>query len=269
VFGGYAAQAQYAVVRAERALKRLQENNPIGGTAVGTGINTHPQFAQKVCAALTRELGIEFSEAANHPEAQAAKDSFVEAHGELKTIAVSLTKIANDIRWLGSGPRCGIFELSLPATQPGSSIMPGKVNPVICESVMQVACRVFGNDTVVTTAALGGIGSLFELNVAMPVMIDAFMESAKLLANASNVFVDKLLVGLEVNEERCGALIEQSLMMITSLAPKIGYEQAAAMAKEAFKSGKTIRELCRDKKILPEAELDDALDPWKMTEPRG
>ena len=268
VFGGYAAQAQYAVIRAERALKRLQENNPIGGTAVGTGINTHPKFAEKVCAALTRELGIHFTEAANHPEAQAAKDSFVEAHGELKTIAVSLTKIANDIRWLGSGPRCGIFELTLPATQPGSSIMPGKVNPVICESAMQVACRVLGNDTVVTTAALGGIGSLFELNVAMPVMIDAFMESTKLLANVSNVFVDKLLVGLEVNEERCSQLIDQSLMMVTSLAPKIGYEQAAAMAKEAFKSGKTIRELCREKKILPEAELNDALDPWKMTEPR-
>jgi fumarate hydratase class II len=268
VFGGYAAQAEYSVIRAERALKRLQENNPIGGTAVGTGINTHPKFAEKVCAALSRELGIEFTEAANHPEAQAAKDSFVEAHGELKTIAVSLTKIANDVRWLGSGPRCSIFELTLPATQPGSSIMPGKVNPVICESAMQVACRVLGNDTVVTTSALGGIGSLFELNVAMPVMIDAFMESAKLLANVSNVFVDKLLVGLEVNEERCSQLIDQSLMMITSLAPKIGYEQAAAMAKEAFKSGKTIRELCREKKILPEAELNDALDPWKMTEPR-
>ncbi len=268
VFGGYAAQAEYSVIRAERALKRLQENNPIGGTAVGTGINTHPKFAEKVCAALTRELGIQFSEAANHPEAQAAKDSFVEAHGELKTIAVSLTKIANDIRWLGSGPRCSIFELTLPATQPGSSIMPGKVNPVICESAMQVACRVLGNDTVVTTAALGGIGSLFELNVAMPVMIDAFMESTKLLANVSNVFVDKLLVGLEVNEERCSQLIDQSLMMVTALAPKIGYEQAAAMAKEAFKSGKTIRELCREKKILPEAELNDALDPWKMTEPR-
>jgi fumarate hydratase class II len=268
VFGGYAAQAEYSVIRAERAFKRLQENNPIGGTAVGTGINTHPKFAEKVCAALTRELGIQFTEAANHPEAQAAKDSFVEAHGELKTIAVSLTKIANDIRWLGSGPRCSIFELTLPATQPGSSIMPGKVNPVICESAMQVACRVLGNDTVVTTAALGGIGSLFELNVAMPVMIDAFMESTKLLANVSNVFVDKLLVGLEVNEERCSQLIDQSLMMVTSLAPKIGYEQAAAMAKEAFKSGKTIRELCRDKKILPDAELDEALDPWKMTEPR-
>jgi fumarate hydratase class II len=268
VFGGYAAQAEYGVIRAERALKRLEENNPIGGTAVGTGINTHPKFAEKVCAALAGDLKLEFKEAANHPEAQAAKDSFVEAHGELKTIAVSLTKIANDIRWLGSGPRCSIFELTLPATQPGSSIMPGKVNPVICESVMQVACRVLGNDTVVTTSALGGIGSLFELNVAMPVMIDAFMESTKLLSNVANVFVDKLLVGLEVNEDRCSALIDQSLMMITSLAPKIGYEQSAAMAKDAFKSGKTIRELCREKEILPEAELNDALDPWKMTEPR-
>jgi fumarate hydratase class II len=268
VFSGYAAQAHYAVVRAGRALARLQENMPIGGTAVGTGINTHPEFAAKVCAALSASLGAQFSEATNHPEAQAAKDSFVEAHGELKTIAVSLTKIANDIRLLGSGPRCGIFELSLPATQPGSSIMPGKVNPVICESVMQVACRVIGNDAVVTTAGLGGIGSLFELNVAMPVMIDAFLESVKLLANATNVFVDKLLVGLEVNEERCRELIDQSLMMVTSLAPKIGYEQAATLAKDAFKSGKTIRELCRERKILPDKELDDALDPWKMTEPQ-
>jgi fumarate hydratase class II len=268
VFSGYAAQAEYAVIRAGRVLKRLQENMPIGGTAVGTGINTHSKFADKVCAALSHRLGTQFVEATNHIEAQAAKDSFVEAHGELKTIAVSLTKIANDVRHLGSGPRCGIFELSLPATQPGSSIMPGKVNPVICESVIQVACRVLGNDVVVTSSALGGVGSLFELNVAMPVMIDAFLESVKLLANVSNVFVDKLLVGLEVNEEQCRRLIEQSLMMVTSLAPTIGYEQAAALAKEAFISGKTIRELCREKKIVSEAELDDALDPWKMTEPR-
>jgi fumarate hydratase class II len=146
--------------------------------------------------------------------------------------------------------------------------MPGKVNPVICESVMQVVCRVIGNDAVVTAAALGGIGSLFELNVAMPVMIDAVLESVKLLANVSNVVVDKLIKGLEVNEERCRELIEQSLMMVTSLAPKVGYEQAAALAKEAFQSGKTIRALCRERKILPEDELDDALDPWKMTEPR-
>jgi fumarate hydratase, class II len=268
VFSGYAAQAHYAVVRAGRALARLQENMPIGGTAVGTGINTHPDFAAKVCAILSGRLGTAFAEATNHPEAQAAKDSFVEAHGELKTIAVSLTKIANDIRLLGSGPRCGIFELSLPATQPGSSIMPGKVNPVIAESVLQVACRVLGNDTVVTTAGLGGIGSLFELNVAMPVMIDAFLESVKLLANATNVFVDKLLVDLAVNEQQCRQLIEQSLMMVTSLAPKVGYEKAAALAKEAFDTGKTIRELCSEQKVLPQAELDDALDPRKMTEPR-
>jgi fumarate hydratase class II len=147
--------------------------------------------------------------------------------------------------------------------------MPGKVNPVICESVIQVACRVLGNDVTVTMAGLGGIGSLFELNVAMPVMIDAFLESAKLLANVANVMVDKLLVGLEINEERCRQLIEQSLMMVTSLAPRIGYEPAARLAKEAFKSGKTIRELCQENKILSEAELDDALDPWKMTEPRA
>jgi fumarate hydratase class II len=147
--------------------------------------------------------------------------------------------------------------------------MPGKVNPVICESVIQVACRVLGNDVTVTTAGLGGIGSMFELNVAMPVMIDALLESAKLLANVANVMVDKLLAGLEINEARCRELIEQSLMMVTSLAPMIGYEQAAALAKEAFKSGKTIRELCQEKKILSEAELDDALDPWKMTEPRA
>jgi len=268
VFSGYATQASRAVLRAERAWQRLQENMPIGGTAVGTGINTHPEFASKVCAALSQQLNAEFKEASNHPEAQAAKDSFVEAHGELKTIAVSLSKIANDIRHLGSGPRCGLFELALPEIQPGSSIMPGKVNPVICESVMQVACRVLGNDVTVTTSALGGIGSLFELNVAMPVMIDAFLESVKLLANVSNVFVDKLLTGLAVNEAHCRELIEQSLMMVTSLAPKIGYEQAAAMAKEAFKSGKTIRELCRERKLLPEAELNDALDPWKMTEPQ-
>jgi fumarate hydratase class II len=222
-----------------------------------------------VCAALSSKLGATFAEANNHFEAQAAKDSFVEAHGELKTIAVSLSKIANDIRHLGSGPRCGIFELMLPEIQPGSSIMPAKVNPVICESVIQVACRVLGNDVTVAAAGWGGVGSIFELNVAMPVMIDAFLQSVKLLANATNVLVDKLLTGLAVNEARCRELIDQSLMMVTSLAPKIGYDQAAALAKEAFKSGKTIRALCRERKLLPEAELDDALDPRKMTEPRA
>jgi fumarate hydratase class II len=267
VFAGYAAQAHYATVRAGRALARLEENMPIGGTAVGTGINTHPEFAKKVCAELSKKLGVNFQEADNHCEAQGAKDSFVAAHAELKTIAVSLTKIANDIRWLGSGPRCGLFELLLPETQPGSSIMPGKVNPVIAESMIQVACRVIGNDAVVTTAGLGGIGSLFELNVAMPVMIDAFMQSVKLLANVSNVFVDKLLTGLILNAERCKALIDQSLMMVTSLAPVLGYETCAKLAKQAFKEEKTIRQLVTEQGLLPPEKLDELLEPDSMTRP--
>jgi fumarate hydratase class II len=266
VFSGYAAQAEYSLRRAKLALG-LRTNMPIGGTAVGTGINTHPQFAAKVCQVLTKRIGVEFVEAVNHPEAQAAKDSFVGAHGELRTIAVSLSKIANDIRHLGSGPRCSIFELSLPAIQPGSSIMPGKVNPVICESVMQVVCRVLGNDAVVTTSALGGIGSIFELNVAMPVMIDAFLESVTLLANVSNVFVDKLLLGLEVNEERCAELIDQSLMMCTSLAPEIGYDNAAKLAKQAFEQNKTIRQLALEQKLLSADRLSELLDPTSMTMP--
>jgi fumarate hydratase class II len=267
VFAGYAAQAHYAAVRAGRALVRLEENMPIGGTAVGTGINTHPDFAKKVCAELSRRLDLNFQEAANHCEAQAAKDSFVAAHAELKTIAVSLSKIANDIRWLGSGPRCGLFELLLPETQPGSSIMPGKVNPVICESVIQVACRVVGNDATVTMAGFGGVGSLFELNVAMPVMIDAFMESVELLANVSHVFVDKLLLGLILNAERCRALIDQSLMMVTSLAPVLGYETCAKLAKQAFQEDKTIRQLVTEQKLLPPEKLDELLDPDSMTRP--
>ncbi len=267
VFAGYAAQARYSAIRASRAKARLLENMPIGGTAVGTGINTHPEFAAKVCAALSESLKLEFAEAQNHPEAQAAKDSFVEAHGELKTIAVSLSKIANDIRHLGSGPRCGLFELMLPEIQPGSSIMPAKVNPVICESVMQVACRVIGNDATVTAAGMGGIGSLFELNVAMPVMIDAFLESVKLLGNCTNVMVDKLLDGLTVNEQRCAELVEQSLMMVTPLAPEIGYEAAANLAKAAFKENKTIREISIEKQAVPAERLAQLLEPRKMTEP--
>ncbi|MEE9212053.1 MAG: class II fumarate hydratase, partial [Phycisphaeraceae bacterium] len=221
VFSGYAEQAALAVGRVNKAVLALTDL-AIGGTAVGTGINTHVEFGNRVAAELSQRTGVAFIEASNHREAQAAKDGCVEASGQLKTVAVSLSKIANDIRWLGSGPRCGLGELALPAIQPGSSIMPGKVNPVICESVIQVACRVIGNDATVTMAGMGGVGSIFELNVAMPVMIDAFLESVKLLTNVSNVFVDKLLTGLEVNEQRCTELIEQSLMMVTSLAPEIG-----------------------------------------------
>ena len=265
-FSGYAAQMNHAAERLHRALHVLGEL-PIGGTAVGTGINTHPDFGSIVAAELTEELGIHFREAANHFEAQHAKDGLVEVSGDLKTIAVSISKIANDIRWLGSGPRCGIGELKLPAVQPGSSIMPGKVNPVICESAMMVTCQVIGNDAVVTTAGLGGVGSLLDLNVAMPVMADAILSSIHLLANTCHVFTDNLLEGLEPDAERCESLIEGSLAMCTSLAPVIGYDAAAALAKRAYSTGKTVRELALEEKILDEAELDRLLDPEAMTRP--
>ena len=266
VFSGYAAQVENGIARADRAIQALCEL-AIGGTAVGTGINTHVDFARRVCQDLSRRTGLPFREAANHFEAQAAKDAFVEASGCLKTIAVSLSKVGNDIRWLGSGPRCGIFELILPATQPGSSIMPGKINPVICESVIQVACRVLANDSAVAWAAFGGVGSLFELNVAMPIMADAMMESIHLLSRVSHVFVDKLLAGLQLNRRRCEELIEKSLMMVTSLASVIGYDEAAKIAKEAFEEGLTIRELVVRKKLIDLGKLDELLDAWSMTEP--
>ena len=272
VFGGYASQLQGAIGKVDWAVDEMEEGLAIGGTAVGTGINTHPDFGKKVAETLSKRVSVKaldigFTEAHNHPAAQAAKDNFVTAHGYLKTVAVSLSKIANDIRHLGSGPRCGIFELSLPAIQPGSSIMPGKVNPVVCESVMQVVCRVVGNDATVTLAGMGGVGSIFELNVAMPVMIDAFLESVSLLSNVCDVFVDKLLTGLEVNEERCRELVDGSLMMVTSLAPVIGYDEAAKVAKQAFKEGKTIRQLMTERGDVDAATLDRLLDPRSMTEP--
>ena len=267
VFAGYARQAEHATRRADMALEEMTHNLEIGGTAVGTGINTHPDFAAKVCAILEDRTGIGFTEATCHPEAQAAKDSFVHAHANLKSIAVSLTKIANDLRHLGSGPRCGLGELTHPAIQPGSSIMPGKVNPVICESAIQVACRVIGNDATVTTAGLGGVGSVFELNVAMPVMIDAVMESVQLLSNVGVVFVEKLLDGLEVNEGRCAELLDQSLMTITALAPELGYDNCAALAKEANRDGKTIKQLVAEKDLMPEARLNELMDYASMTRP--
>jgi fumarate hydratase class II len=270
VFGGYYSQAAHASVRVTEAgfdVRKLA----IGGTAVGTGINTHPEFAKKVCERLASKLDVDFEEADDHVECQATKDAFVDAHGHLKTVAVSLSKIANVIRHLGSGPRCGIGELVLPAIQPGSSIMPGKVNPVVCESVMQVACRVVGNDATVTMAGMGGVGSIFELNVAMPVMIDAFLESVTLLSNVCDVFVDKLLVGLEVDEKRCKELIDNSLMLVTALNPLIGYDEAAKVAKQAHAEGKTIREVMAEKQYegVTEAVLDEALDPRRMTEPQA
>jgi len=271
VFAGYAAAIEQGIYRSNRALVGSTTNMPIGGTAVGTGINAHPDFAQRVCKTLTARLGFkdqcDFEEASDHCEAQAAKDSFVDAHAQFKTIAVSLSKIANDIRHLGSGPRCGIGELNLPAIQPGSSIMPGKVNPVICESVMQVCCRVIGNDATVTTAGLGGVGSIFELNVAMPVMIDAFLESVTLLSNVCNVFVEKLLVGLEVNQERCAELLDASLMTITALAPEIGYDKCSELAKQAHKEGKTIKQLVGELNLMPAERLDELMDYDAMTRP--
>ncbi|MCH7546291.1 MAG: class II fumarate hydratase [Planctomycetes bacterium] len=266
-FSGFAAQAEYSIIRAERALKRLAENLPIGGTAVGTGINTHPRFGWFVAQKLTKATGIKFQEADNHFEAQATRDCVVEASGELKTIAVSLSKIANDIRWLGSGPRCGMYELSLPTTQPGSSIMPGKVNPVMCEAVMQVACQVIGNDASITMAGMGGIGSLLQLNVAMPVMADNLISSITLLANAASAFTERCLKDLEVNEDIATGMVEQSLMMCTTLAPEIGYDNAAKVAKGAFAEGKTVRQYVLEHKLVDPDVLDELLDAASMTQP--
>ena len=263
-FGGYASQIAHADRRIMSKIVALREL-PIGGTAVGTGLNTHPQFAKLVCEILSHETREPFHEAANHFEAQAAKDAVVAASGVLRTIAISLTKIANDIRWLGSGPRCGLGELTLPATQPGSSIMPGKVNPVMCEAVLQVCAQVVGNDEAVTYAA-ALLGNL-DLHTGMPVMAHNVLESVRLLTNACHAFVDKCIDGLQADRARCEALVEQSLAMCTSLAPLIGYDAAAALAKEAAATGKTVREIALERKILPAAQLDQALDPRSMTRP--
>ncbi len=264
-FGGFARQLVLSVERAERALAAVLEL-PAGGTAVGTGINTHPEFGRRVAAALEQETGIPFVEAADHFEANAQRDGLVECHGQLRTIASTLFNVANNIRWLGSGPRCGFYEVKLPDRQPGSSIMPGKVNPVMCESMMQAAARVMGNDQ--TVAISGATGGQFQLNIMMPVMGHATLESVRLLAGVTNAFVKFCALDIEANEEACEASVEKSLSMVTSLNPHIGYEKAAQLAKEAFKTGKTIRELCREKAILPEATLNEALDPFRMTEPQ-
>jgi fumarate hydratase class II len=264
--GGFARQIAHSIERAERAIAAVLEL-PAGGTAVGSGINTHPEFGRRVAAALAKETGIPFVEAKNHFEANAQRDGLVECHGELRAIAITLFNVANNIRWLGSGPRCGFYEVKLPDRQPGSSIMPGKVNPVMCESMMQVAARLMGNDQVV--AFSGATGGQFQLNIMMPVMGHTTLESIRLMASATEAFVDFCAVEMEANPEACEAAVEKSLSMVTSLNPLIGYERAAALAKEAFKTGKTIRELCMEQKILPEADLNKALDPWTMTEPKA
>lgn len=264
--GGYAQQAKLGAVRCLRAMHALREL-PLGGTAVGTGINSHPEFARQVVALIAQKTEIEFVEATNHFEAQSAKDGIVEASSLTKTIAVSLNKIANDIRWLASGPRCGLGEISIPATQPGSSIMPGKVNPVMSEMVLQVAAQVIGNDATVTWAA--AMGSSFELNVMMPVMAFNLLQSIELLSRAARIFADRCVAGLEADAQRCAELVEQSLAMCTGLAPAIGYDKAAEIAKESFATGKTVRQIAAEKKLLGDAELKKALDPMRMTQPQA
>ena len=265
--GGYARQARLAMERANRAIDALIEL-PLGGTAVGTGINSHPDFARQAIAVIAKKTGIKFVEAKDHFEAQATKDGVVEASGQLKTIAISLTKIANDIRWLASGPRCGIGEIGIPATQPGSSIMPGKVNPVMSEMALMVAAQVVGNDATIAFAG-SGLGSTFELNVMMPVMAYNLLQSIELLSRAARVFADRCAAGIEANRERCEGLVEQSLAMCTSLAPIVGYDKAADIAKESMKSGKTVRQVAAERKVLGDAELNKALDPRRMTEPQA
>ncbi len=263
-FSGYAAQIRRGVKRSQKAIRALREL-PLGGTAVGTGINTHKDFGKTVAALLTKKTGIEFMEAENHFEAQHAKDGFVEASGLVRTVAVSMSKIANDIRLLGSGPRCGIGELKILPTQPGSSIMPGKVNPVMSEMVLQAVSHVIGADAAVVHA--GTMMGTFDLHVGMPVMAHHFLESVRILSNAARTFADRCVVGIEADADRAGQLVEQSLAMCTSLAPVIGYDRAAAIAKKAFKTGKTVREVALAEQVLPEEQLNTLLDARSMTEP--
>jgi fumarate hydratase, class II len=293
-FSGYASQMRHAEQRLLACLEALAEL-PIGGTAVGTGINTHEDFDRFVSEELTLAFqiaipatqrrpggpsvdGPKFTAAANHFEAQHAKDACVEVSGHLKTIATSLTKIAADIRLMGMGPRCGIGELVIPAVQPGSSIMPGKVNPVIAESLIMVCGRVIGNDAAITFGNLGGLNSTLDLNVAMPLIAEALLESINLLANGTKMFTTNLLEGLKPDEARCKSLIEGSLAMCTSLVPVIGYDRSAALAKEAFKQGKTVRQVALETvvgspsltgKTVTRADIEAALDPWSMTLPGG
>ncbi|MBX6364464.1 MAG: class II fumarate hydratase [Gemmatimonadetes bacterium] len=262
-FGGYAAAIRHARRRLRTAVEDLAEL-PLGGTAVGTGINTHESFARLAIARLSSMTGIEFREAENHFERQGTRDTVVFAHGALNALAVGLTKIANDIRWLASGPRAGLAEITLPATQPGSSIMPGKVNPVIPEAVTMVAAQIMGNHTTIT---VGGLGSYFELNVMMPVMAYALLQSIEIAANAARVFAEKCVDGIVANEERLRELLEGNLMLATAMAPKIGYDAAASLAKEAHARRSTVREVAREKALLAEQELDEVLNVREMTEP--
>lgn len=263
-FSGYARQVQLGIDRLWAVEERLGEL-ALGGTAVGTGINTHPEFAKKAIQRISDETGLNITEAQNHFEAQGARDACVETSGSLRTIAASLIKIANDVRFLGSGPRCGLGEIKLEATQPGSSIMPGKVNPVMCEMLIMVGAQVIGNDA---TVGFSGTFGNFELNVMLPVIGHNLLESMEILSTGSRVFADRAIKGLEADKDRCESLIEQSLAMCTSLAPVIGYDQAAAIAKTAYASGKTIREVALAESGLSADQLNDLLDAASQTQPK-
>ena len=262
-FGGYAHQLTKGIERVRAASAELAEL-ALGGTAVGTGINTHPEFAAKTIARVSEDLGLDFREAENHFEAQAAKDAVVNAAGTLNTIATSFFKIADDLRWLASGPTSGISEIRIPAIQPGSSIMPGKVNPVMCEAMMMVAARVMGNHTTVTIAGQRGN---FELNVMMPVMAHALLESVTLLANMATTFADRCVAGIEANEERARELLEKNPSIATALNPYIGYDRASEVAKEAAREGLSVREVVEKRELIAPEKVDEALNVRKMTEP--
>ena len=267
-FGGYAAQIRYAIERVQSTIVRVAEV-PLGGTAVGTGINTPKGFPQEVIRLLAAETGLPITEARDHFEAQGARDALVEASGALRVLAVSLTKINNDLRWMGSGPNAGLAELHIPDLQPGSSIMPGKVNPVVPEAVLMVCARVIGNDA---TVAWAGASGSFELNVAIPVMGNALLESIRLLSNSMRLLADKTIRGLEANEERARALAESSPSIVTPLNKYIGYEAAAKIAKYSVAKGLTVREATIelgyvDGEKLTVEQLDKALDVLSMTKP--
>jgi fumarate hydratase class II len=254
-FSGFARQIELGQDRITAVLPRLTEL-ALGGTAVGSGLNAHPEFAGQTIAQLSAVTRIEFVEAHNHFEAQAARDAAVETSGALKTVAVSLVKIANDIRWLGSGPRCGIGELKIPALQPGSSIMPGKVNPVIPEAVIQAAYQVMGNDTAIMLAGQAGN---FELNVTLPLIAHNLLQSMQLLAGAGRLLADRCIQELQADAERCNHFIERSLALVTGLVPLIGYDRAAALAKRAYNENKTVRQVVLEEKIIPAEKLDPLL----------
>ena len=267
-FGGYAAQVRYGIERLQCSLPRLAEL-PLGGTAVGTGINTPPGFARLVIERLVHDTGLPLTEARDHFEAQGARDALVETSGQLRTVAAALYKIANDIRWMGSGPRAGLRELHLPDLQPGSSIMPGKVNPVVCEAVRQVCAQVYGNDAAV---AFAGSQGDFELNVMLPVMARNLLESIRLLANVSRLLADRCVAGLSANVDICREYAEGSPSIVTPLNRYLGYDEAAAIAKQALAEGRTIRQVVVDRGHvhsgrITESQLDEALDVLRMTHP--